>query len=136
MAWMIDVVAGLVTDPQQRLLVGRRPPGKHLAGQWEFPGGKVEAGEDAATALVRELWEELRIRVVPAAPLTPVVHHYEREAIRLVPLVCRIVEGSPDPQEHSAIRWCTPAQLAGLDLTAADRPVLEEWRSLQEGTAA
>jgi 8-oxo-dGTP diphosphatase len=124
---MIDVVAGLIQDGSGRLLACRRPPGKHLAGKWEFPGGKVEPGESPATALVRELREELEITVVPGAALTPVVHDYGRGPIRLIPILCTVVEGNPHPHEHSEIRWCTAADLQQLDLAAADLPILAEW---------
>ncbi|GAA5482138.1 (deoxy)nucleoside triphosphate pyrophosphohydrolase [Haloferula sargassicola] len=124
---MIDVVAGLIEDDHGRLLACRRPPGKHLAGKWEFPGGKIEPGESPAAALVRELREELGITVEPHTPLTPVVHDYGRGAIRLIPISCRIVEGLPHPHEHDRIEWCDRGQLAGLDLAEADRPILAEW---------
>lgn len=124
---MIDVVAGLIHDERGHLLVCRRPAGKHLAGKWEFPGGKVEPGEQPAEALVRELREELEITVVPGDSLTPVVHDYGRGPIRLIPLLCRISAGVPHPHEHDEIRWCTPGELQQLDLAEADLPILAEW---------
>lgn len=135
MSAAIDVVAGLIVDAGGRLLACRRPPGKHLAGKWEFPGGKVEPGEDPATALVRELEEELGITVSPREPLTPVVHDYGRGPIRLIPIPCSIARGEPHPHEHDLIRWCTVAELGGLDLAEADLPILAEWaRLLDPGT--
>lgn len=125
---MIDVVAGLIQDDSGRLLACRRPQGKHLGGKWEFPGGKVEAGERPAGALIRELREELEITVEVGDALTPVVHDYGRGPIRLIPLLCTIAQGIPHPHEHSAIRWCDANALAELDLAAADLPILEEWR--------
>ena len=124
---MIDVVAGLILDDAGRLLACRRPEGKHLGGKWEFAGGKVESGESPATALVRELEEELAIRVETGKALTPVVWDYDRGPIRLHPFVCRIVSGEPHPHEHSEIRWCGREELAGLDWAAADLPILAEW---------
>jgi 8-oxo-dGTP diphosphatase len=126
----IDVVAGLIIDGSGRLLACRRPPGKHLAGKWEFPGGKVEAGEDPAAALVRELEEELGVTVDTHPALTPVVHDYGRGPIRLIPIPCRIVRGEPHPHEHDLIRWCSVDELATLDLAEADLPVLAEWSAL------
>ncbi|WP_193212182.1 (deoxy)nucleoside triphosphate pyrophosphohydrolase [Luteolibacter marinus] len=124
---MIDVAAGLIVDTSGRVLACRRPAGKHLGGKWEFPGGKVEAGEGPAAALVRELEEELGIRVETGEALTPVIWDYGRGPIRLHPFVCRIVSGNPHPHEHSEIRWCGRDELAGLDWAEADVPILREW---------
>ena len=124
---MIDVVAGLILDPAGRLLACKRPEGKHLGGKWEFPGGKVEAGEDAVAALVRELEEELGIIVASEKALTPVVWDYGRGPIRLHSYVCIILSGQPHPHEHSEIRWCAREELPSLDWAEADVPILREW---------
>jgi 8-oxo-dGTP diphosphatase len=128
---MIDVVAGLILDPAGRLLACKRPEGKHLGGKWEFPGGKVEEGEDPVAALVRELEEELGIFVEAGKALTPVVWDYGRGPIRLHPFVCTVASGEPHPHEHEEIRWCRAEELGALDWAAADVPILEEWRSLR-----
>jgi 8-oxo-dGTP diphosphatase len=134
---MLDVVAGLILDPCKRLLVCRRPPEKHLGGFWEFPGGKIEPGEDPATALIRELREELGIVVAPCGPpLTPVVHDYGRGPIRLIPIPCTISSGIPHPLEHSEIRWCEAAEILHLDLAAADIPILHEWLATPRAATA
>lgn len=124
---MIEVVAGLIEDGAGRLLACRRPEGKHLGGKWEFPGGKIEPGEEPPQALIRELAEELGIVVSPLRRLSPVVWDYGRGPIRLEPWICRIVSGSPIAHEHSEIRWCSPAELTALDWAAADLPILAEW---------
>lgn len=124
---MIDVAAGLILDKSGRLLACRRPEGKHLEGKWEFPGGKVEPGESPATALIRELEEELAIRVETGKALTPVVWDYGRGPIKLHPFVCRIVSGDPHPHEHSEIRWCGREELQALEWAEADVPILAEW---------
>lgn len=124
---MIDVVAGLILDEAGRLLACKRPEGKHLGGKWEFPGGKVEPDESAQEALVRELEEELGIRVETGAALTPVVWDYGRGPIRLHPFVCRILGGELHPHEHSEIRWCSRDELKDLDWAEADLPILGEW---------
>lgn len=127
---MIDVVAGLILDSVGRLLACKRPEGKHLGGKWEFPGGKVEEGEDPVAALARELEEELGISVQVGRALTPVVWDYGRGPIRLHPFVCTIISGVPHPHEHSDIRWCEAAELGLLDWAEADVAILEEWQLL------
>lgn len=124
---MIDVVAGLILDESERLLACKRPEGKHLGGKWEFPGGKLESGESPESALIRELEEELSIKVELLQPLTPVVWDYGRGPIHLHPFVCRIVSGTPHPHEHSEIRWCDREELQALDWAEADVPILAEW---------
>ena len=94
---------------------------------WWFPGGGVEWGETLETALVRELEEELGIRVEAGEGLMPVVWDYGRGPIRLHPFVCRIVAGELHPHEHSEIRWCLRDELRALDWAAADVPILAEW---------
>ena len=125
---MIRVVAGLIEDNVGHLLACRRPEGKHLAGKWEFPGGKIERGESPSEALIRELEEELGVIVETGETLSPVVHDYGRGPIELIPLRCRITQGSPVAHEHSELRWCDPSELSALDLAAADLPILAEWR--------
>jgi len=127
------VTCGLI-ERDGRVLVAQRPPGKALAGKWEFPGGKVEPGEAPAACLVRELREELGVDVSIGAALPATVHRYSPtvRAIRLLPFRCEIVAGEPHAREHSALRWCTLAEVAALDLATADVPVLEEFRRLVE----
>ncbi len=113
------------------VLVAQRPPGKHLAGKWEFPGGKLEAGEDAAAALLRELREELGCTVEILAALPTCRHAYDALSIELHPLVARLAPGSPPPHphEHVALNWLPPAELDRIDLAAADLPVLAAYRT-------
>lgn len=123
---MTEVAAGLIVDDDGRVLACLRPAGKHLGGKWEFPGGKVEPGESPADALMRELEEELSIRVAVGRAFTPVVWDYGQSRIRLHPFECRIVSGNVVAHEHSEIRWCRRDELSGLDWAAADIPVLKE----------
>ena len=123
----IPVVCGIIVDESGRALACLRPPGKHLADKWEFPGGKVEPGESPEAALIRELWEELDIVVEILRPLTPVTWDYGRGPIRLIPFICRIMNGEPKALDHAEVRWVAPDSLHELDWAEADGPILEEW---------
>lgn len=123
---MIDVVCGVIEDEAGRFLACKRPIGKHLGGHWEFPGGKVDPGESAAEALIRELREELGIEVAVGIPMNPVEWSYERGRIRLLPFRCKIVTGDPRPIEHESILWCLPRDFESLDWAEADLPVIRE----------
>jgi len=120
------VVCGVIGDEAGRVLACRRPVGGHLAGLWEFPGGKVEAGETPAAALVRELREELGIEVAVGAALAPVTWDYGRAPFRLLPFHCRILRGEPTPLEHAELRWCGLTEALGLVWAAADVPILAD----------
>jgi 8-oxo-dGTP diphosphatase len=110
-----------------RVLVAQRPAGKNLALKWEFPGGKIEAGESGAAALARELREELGIEVDVGRELARVTHDYGAVVIELRSFICRLRAGEPHPHEHVAVRWCTPGEISALDLADADRPVLAQY---------
>lgn len=121
----LPVVAAVI-ERAGWVLVAQRPPGKHLAQQWEFPGGKVEPGETPSVALVREIREELGCAIVVGAALPSCVHAYPAITIELLPFRCRLAAGTsePHPHEHVAIRWVRLAELRTLDLAAADLPVV------------
>lgn len=122
----IPVVAAVIEDGRGAVLVAQRPPHKHLALKWEFPGGKVDAGESPEGALIRELREELGIDTEIVRPLPRFTHDYGSVVIAMIPFVCRLAPGSaaPHPHEHVALRWVPPAELGKLDLAAADLPVV------------
>lgn len=134
---MVQVVCALLEDEAGRLLVARRPPGKHLAGYWEFPGGKIEPGETAEAALLRELGEELGCDAELGAALTPVTHTYAAVTVRLIPFLTRLRQGGAAPvaKEHDALSWVTPAELAALRLPEADAPIVAEWLALRAARA-
>lgn len=120
----IHVLAGILLDVQGRVLFAQRPLGKHLAGQWEFPGGKLEPGETPRQALARELFEELSIVVVHAEPLLVVPWRYGECDLMLD--AWRVLQwvGTPVSAEGQALQWLRPAQMDAGILAAADRLVL------------
>ena len=122
----IPVVAAVIEDRAGRVLVAQRPARKHLALKWEFPGGKVEPNEAPEAALARELHEELGIAVENLRPLPRFEHDYGDVVIAMIPFACQLTAASaaPHPHEHVALRWVSRAELATLDLAAADLPVV------------
>ncbi|NJM39168.1 MAG: (deoxy)nucleoside triphosphate pyrophosphohydrolase, partial [Akkermansiaceae bacterium] len=109
---MLDVVCGVIENSSGEFLACLRPAGKHLGGLWEFPGGKVDPGESPETALVRELREELGVKVEVGAALTPVIWTYPERVIHLIPFHCKVVEGEPQALEHEKILWCAPEKFS------------------------
>jgi 8-oxo-dGTP diphosphatase len=126
---VIRVVAGvLIRDG--RVLAAKRAAGTREAGLWEFPGGKLEHGEDDATALVRELREELGVTVRVGAAVGVSEHAYAHGTIRLVALACTLVDGEPAALDHAELRWLAPAALGTVEWAPADVPFLETVRGL------
>lgn len=123
---LLHVVAVALVDVDGRVLVQQRPPGKMMAGLWEFPGGKIEPGETPEAALVRELQEELGI-TVPIACLAPATFASERLGERhllLLLYIARKWQGTPRPLDATALKWLRPFELHGLDMPPADRPLV------------
>jgi 8-oxo-dGTP diphosphatase len=126
---VIRVVAGvLIRDG--RVLAAKRAAGTREAGLWEFPGGKLEHGEDDATALVRELREELGVTVRVGAAVGVSEHAYAHGTIRLVALACTLVDGEPAALDHSELRWLAAAALGTVEWAPADVPFLATVRAL------
>ena len=111
------------------MLLAQRPAHKHLPLKWEFPGGKVEAGEEPAAALCREIREELGCDIVIGRALPRFLHTYGTTVIEMIPFVCTLAPGTsePHPHEHIALAWATPPELKGYDLAAADLPVVRAY---------
>ncbi|HEX3675458.1 MAG TPA: (deoxy)nucleoside triphosphate pyrophosphohydrolase [Rhizomicrobium sp.] len=129
---VVIVIACALIDPDGRVLVAQRPEGKSMAGLWEFPGGKSEAGELPEQTLIRELREELGITVKPAclAPFTFASHSYTDFHLLMPLYVCRRWEGTPTALEHAALKWVRPKDLAGYAMPAADLPLIPMLRDL------
>lgn len=121
----IPVVAAVLKDAQGRVLVTQRPAGKPLAGYWEFPGGKIESGEQPFAALQRELQEELGLDVQQARPLLQLSHEYAERRVELD--IWRVTRwhGVPCAHESQAIAWVKPDELSRRRLLPADTPVVQ-----------
>ena len=119
-------------DADGRVLLTRRPPGKPMAGLWEFPGGKVEAHETPEAALIRELGEELGIDVSASclAPLTFASHAYEDFHLLMPLFVCRVWQGAVRPREGQGIAWVRPGALGEYPMPPADTPLVAMLRDL------
>jgi 8-oxo-dGTP diphosphatase len=120
------VAACALVDPQNRVLLARRPEGKPLAGLWEFPGGKVNPGETPEAALIRELREELAIDVTAAClgPFTFASHGYEKFHLLMPLFLCRRWQGQVTPAEGQALAWVKPARLGDYQVPPADIPLV------------
>jgi 8-oxo-dGTP diphosphatase len=127
---MILVVAAALYDAAGRVLIAQRPAGRHLAGRWEFPGGKVAPGEPEAAALVRELREELGIEVRASRPFMRLKHAYPDRSVELSLWIVERYAGTPGGLDGQALRWVAPADLGRQDLLEADRPFVEALRDL------
>ena len=119
----IEVVAAVVEEGG-RYLVTRRQAGVHLAGLWEFPGGKVQPAETHEAALVREMDEELAVEAVVDGLLLSTSHAYPKKAVTLHFYRCRI-QGAPVPQQGQEMQWVARADLAALQFPAADADLIE-----------
>lgn len=126
MTRIILVAAVALVDADARVLIARRPEGKTMAGLWEFPGGKVEAGERPETALLRELKEELDIDVSEAclAPLTFASHAYPDFHLLMPLYVCRRWQGVVKAREKQELAWIKPLKLRDYPMPPADVPLI------------
>lgn len=129
---MTLVVAAAILDPSGRVLIAERPAGKHMAGRWEFPGGKVAPGESEEAALARELEEELGIECVQARPMMRLTHRYPDREVELSLWVVERYRGEPQALDGQRLKWVQRTQLAGEDILEADRlfvAALVQWAS-------
>ncbi len=125
----MDVVAGVIRRVDGRVLITQRLADDTLGGYWEFPGGKVEPGEELRAALARELREELGVEAEIGAEIHSIVHAYPDRDVRLYFYEARIVSGEPRKLEVADLRWVTPDELMEYQFPEADRPLLAQLRA-------
>lgn len=123
---VVLVAAVALIDADGRVLLTQRPAGKALAGLWEFPGGKMAAGETPEATLVRELKEELGIDTEESclAPFTFASHAYDDFHLLMPLYVCRVWKGTPRPREGQRLAWAYPYELRGYSMPPADVPLI------------
>ena len=124
----IHVVVGAIADAEGRVLIAQRPRGRHMAGRWEFPGGKLFPGEDPYSGLQRELDEELGVAVREARPLIRLRHEYPDRRVLLDVWQVTAYDGEPQALDAQALAWALPDELPRHDLIEADRAIVTALR--------
>jgi len=127
----LQVVAGILRDGAGRILISRRQAGKHGAGRWEFPGGKIAPGEEPLAALRRELAEEIGVEVVSASPFMALEHDYPERSVALDFHLVSAWRGIVQALEGQQLAWASAAELFDYEILEADAPVLEALRRSQ-----
>lgn len=123
---LVLVAACALIDVDKRILITRRPPGKPLAGLWEFPGGKMEAGEAPEDTIIREMGEELGIEIEKPclAPLTFASHCYESFHLLMPLFICRRWKNEPSAREGQDLKWVRANRLRSFPMPPADEPLI------------
>ena len=125
---MIEVV-GAILKKDDKILIAKRKFGKNMAGFWEFPGGKIEAGEGPDTALIRELIEEIGVSPHPKFMVEQISHEYDDRSVKLQIWDCGVID--PDSIrliEHDEARWLSADELLDVKWLPADLPIIERWK--------
>ncbi|OAS83193.1 MULTISPECIES: (deoxy)nucleoside triphosphate pyrophosphohydrolase [Metabacillus] len=122
----IKVVAAIIENDQNEILCALRSPSMSLPNMWEFPGGKMEKGEDFYIAIEREINEELDCKIEAQNIFHENTHEYESFSIHLICMKCRITNGDPIPNEHSKLIWLKKENLCSLKWAPADIPAVEQ----------
>jgi 8-oxo-dGTP diphosphatase len=121
---VVCVVAGALFDRDRRVLIAQRPLGKHMAGRWEFPGGKVAVGETEAQALIRELREELGVTVTGCRPFMRLSHEYDDRVVDLSMWIVDVFRGDPVGLDGQQLKWVAVDHLGEEDILEADAPFI------------
>lgn len=124
---LITVVAAIIENEHNEILCALRSPEMALPNLWEFPGGKVEKGEDIFSALQREIAEELECKIETQSEIfNDNTHEYETFAVNLISIKCKIISGIPIAREHSKLIWLKRENLASLKWAPADLPAVDQ----------
>ena len=129
---IIRVVAAALYDSEGRILIAERPAGKHMAGRWEFPGGKVSSGESDAVALARELEEELGVTVIESRQFMTLHHDYTDRSVELSMWIVERYTGVPQSLDQQRLKWVEPSRLTDEDILEADRPFIDALQGLPQ----
>lgn len=136
-ARLLLVAACALVDPDGRVLLAQRPEGKSMAGLWEFPGGKVEAGERPEQTVIREMREELGVGIEEPclAPFAFASHAYPDFHLLMPLFVCRRWQGPVQPREGQQVQWAIPRQMRALPMPPADLPLVAMLTDLLQGAS-
>lgn len=129
---MTEVVCAIIINSEGKLFAARRAEGRSFAGSWEFPGGKVEAGETSAQALARELKEELQLDIEVGPSLRTVSWHNKTGAFNLEAFICYHELEGMQPTEHDKWGWFSTEELLQIELMVADLALLPYWEAYQK----
>jgi 8-oxo-dGTP diphosphatase len=129
---MIDVVAAIIINHKNEILIARRKPEKSQGGLWEFPGGKIEQGETPEESLKRELKEEMNIEVEIYNYFGENIHHYEKISIRLIAYKCRLLSGDFTLTDHDKIQWINYRDFEKYQFAPADIPLVSKLLSTEK----
>lgn len=124
----VEVSAALIFR-DGRLLIARRHAGSHLGGLWEFPGGKLEAGETFEQCLIREIREELGVEISVGELFEEISHDYPEKSVRLKFFICQLLSGEPQPLGCAGVKWVLKTELAGFEFPAADARLLQKLKA-------
>ncbi|QYJ97304.1 8-oxo-dGTP diphosphatase MutT [Shewanella alkalitolerans] len=126
----VHVAVGIVFDEQEQILLAKRPDHLHQGGKWEFPGGKVESGETTSQALIRELREEVAIKVTSTSPLMAISHDYPDKQVYLDIHTVKSFSGEAQGLEGQEVKWARLDELEDYDFPEANTPIIEKLLSL------
>ena len=123
---VVKVVAAIIENEENEILCALRSPEMSIPNMWEFPGGKVEKGEDLYSAIEREIAEELNCKVIANDIFNENTHEYDTFIITLISIKCTLVEGTPISKEHSKLIWLKRENLSSLKWAPADIPAVKQ----------
>ncbi len=123
---MINVVAAIIKNKEGKILIARKKKGKSLEGYWEFPGGKIEAGETQEESLVREIKEEMHVEIKVIKYFDENIHNYEKKTVRLIAFIAEIERGNITLVDHDMFKWVELEELKDFPFAPADVPFVEK----------